>query len=278
MWPFDRIGRGPDNEVLRIGRIAAERWARSSAGLTVTASAALPTGRSLKPSDLAPAIAELYRDKPSAGISLVLESAWLPIMLVDTGTSVLSTRQIQMLVRHRLGLLYGASDDPVSGWDVRVEHRAGDRHALGYGLSGRLKDVLLATAQSVGIEWRAMTPAFDWGRQQLRPDARLRQQPGWWVWTEQDRLLVARMASGRVVGLNPGAQSADAQDAVLDHVRTEQVRLGLEPNTDPVLVGHWGPSRAPKRLVDRVVWRGLGASAGSIARTSSTPRAAEAPT
>ena len=103
MWPFDRIGRGPDNEVLRIGRIAAERWARSSAGLTVTASAALPTGRSLKPSDLAPAIAELYRDKPSAGISLVLESAWLPIMLVDTGTSVLSTRQIQMLVRHRLG-------------------------------------------------------------------------------------------------------------------------------------------------------------------------------
>ena len=275
MWPFERAA---DPEVLRIGRMAAERWARSSTGLTLIASVALPTGRSLKPSDLAPAIAEIYRDNPSGSVSLVLESAWLPVMLVDAGTSVLSTRQIHMLVRHRLGLLYGGSDDPVSGWDVRVEHRAGDRHAVAYGLSARLKDALLATAQSVGIEWRAMTPAFDWGRQQLRPEKPLRQQRGWWVWTEQDRLLVARMASGRVVGLNPGASSVDAEDAVLDHVRTEQVRLGLEPNSDPVLVGHWGPSRAPKRAVDRVVWRGLGASTGSTARTSSTPRAAEAPT
>ena len=278
MWPFSRFGRAPDTEVLRSGRIAAERWAKTGTGLSLVASAALPTGRSLKPSDLALAIAELYRDKRSGGVGLVLESAWLPVILVDTGTSMLSMSKLQMLVRHRLGLLYGAIDDPVSGWDVRVEHRAGDRHAVAYGLSGRLKDALLATAQSVGIEWRAMTPAFDWGRQQLRPDARLRQQPGWWVWTEQDRLLVARMASGRVVGLNPGASSADAEDAVLDHVRTEQVRLGHEPNTDPVLVGHWGPSRAPKRANDRVVWRGLGASTGSIARTSSTPRAAEAPT
>ena len=236
MWPLER---NAVHECVRVGRHAVERWAGSRAALALVGHQALPAAAAPQPTDLVTALLGLYVDKPSVKVTLVLESAWLPLMLADTGVA-LETTEVEALLRHRLGMQYADDGDPVSGWDLRVEHRVGDRFALGYGLPSGLKRSLVEAAHGIGLEWAALLPAFAWGRDRLRPTRGWAGRSGWWVWPEQDRTLLGRLVDDRVVALNAGAAISDGLGVVEGLVDAERARQGMASSTDAIGIATWG--------------------------------------
>ena len=111
---------------------------------------------------------ELYADKPQGKVHVVVESAWLPLLLADTGGGLLSAGEVQALVRHRLNACHAGPSDDLAAWDVRVDYRAGDRFSLGYGFTPHHKQAVLAAAAEAGLRLDAVTPAFLWGWKQVR--------------------------------------------------------------------------------------------------------------
>ncbi|MBX3475892.1 MAG: hypothetical protein KF754_16100 [Planctomycetes bacterium] len=251
MWPLRRTSR---REYVRIGRISVERWAEEGAGLSLIGQQPVPTDVIDAPEGLAQAVAALYADKPRCKVTLLLESAWSPLLLADTGGVVWGDGPVSALVRHRLGLLYGSLDEDVAAWDIRVDHRAGDRYALGFGLSPRIKQGLLGAAQNAGLTLEAMVPAFLWGCQRLRPARRWTRQTGWWIWAEQDRMLVARIEAGRVVVLNPASPVHDTTASVEQQVRIEGARWGGDASREPVSVAAWSRLVELPPSTERLSW------------------------
>jgi hypothetical protein len=209
-------------------------------------------------------VAAIARQNSHGPVTLVLESAWLPLMLVDMGVTLLNGKQVLALVRHHLGTLYGSPADPISEWDIRVDHRAGERFALAYGLSGRLKGMLLAESVSAGIRWSSIEPAFDWGRRQSAPGQPKDHRYAWWVWREQDRQVVAHLKAGRVSGLHPAMPCAESIDEIVANVRAEEARLGIQTDPDSIGVGAWEPMRQRQDEDRRVSWHVLGTSFDAV--------------
>ena len=254
MWPLDRQSF---KECLRIGRHMIERWNDADGTLSLVAKHPLEPDAVEPPQSLAAAIRTLYSNAPEGSVMLLLESAWLPLVLADTGPALLRAAQLDALVRHRFGLHHGDARDPVSQWELRIEHRAGCRHALAYGLSPHIKRALLDAGAAVGVKWGALMPAFSWGRRRLRPERQWPGNEGWWLWSEQDRVLVARIAGNEVVGLNPGAQCLDDEQDVARRVDAEAARLGVAPGAEPITIAVWDGRPRATRVGDRVTWLDL---------------------
>lgn len=235
MWRRERSGA----EVLRVGRHAVERWASVEGSLSLSATQALPQDAVPKLQTLAGAMGALYTTPTRAEVTVVIESAWLPVMRVDTGSTWLPASQVEALVRHRFGLYEWGPLGPVSQWELRIEHRSGTRGALAYGLSPALKQTITTTAQSLGLRLAALMPAFAWGLGQLRPDKAWSRTAGWWLWPEQDRTLVARIARGETLCLNAGAATAQTDAAVLRLVEAECARWGIGATPEPVAAAGW---------------------------------------
>jgi len=248
VWPLSRPATG---ECLRIGRSAVQRWAGQGAGLELVATLPLPANAVNEPECLGQALGELYADKPQGKVSLVLESAWLPLLLADTGGSLLSAAEAEALVRHRLSAYHAGPDDDLSAWDVRVDYRAGDRFALGYGLAPGVKQILLDAAERAGLQLNALTPAFVWGWQRLRPPVKT----GWWVWPEQDRMLLGRVEAGRLVALNPAAALADTSAAIGRFVHAEAARWGMPAaSVEGICAASWQPPAQMPAPSQGVAW------------------------
>ena len=245
MWPLDRRPRG--RECLRLGRLAAERWVGSEAGWLLLGREDIPAQVLDRPEALAASLPALYAHRPAeGGVTVVLESAWLPVLLGDTGGTLWGAAPLAAWMRHRLRLLHGSAEDDLAGWDIRVDAQAGERHALGYGLSPRVRQAVLAAAARSGLEVDALTPAISWGWQRLRPERTWPDRSGWWVWPEQDRCLVARVEAGRFVAFNAAAQLVTDPAQVERLIATEAVRLGLDAGAvDRIGVAAW---RAPTQL------------------------------
>ena len=259
MWPLDRTVA---NECLRIGRHAVERWKNVDGILSLHSEHALPQGAAPQPQHLVGAIKALYSTVPTAPVTLVLESAWLTTMLIDTGPVLLRAPQVDALVRHRFGQQYSDGPDPVAAWELRIEHRAGSRCALAYGMTPRLKQTLIDAARTVGLEWAAMTPALAWGMERLRSAKALPRPNGWVAWPEQDRTLLVRLASNEVVGLNPGAARVSDEPDLLRSIDAESVRLGVESTLEPVIAATWTPVPRAPRSGERVTWRDVRGQGG----------------
>jgi hypothetical protein len=237
VWLRDRTSA---HEFLRIGRLAVERWA-SPDGKTLTQQAECPLGPAHvgQPDSVSAAISTLYPAAPSVPVTLLLESAWMPVMLVDTGTTLLRAAEVDALVRHRFGLYHSDGLDPVSSWELRIEHRVGERDALACGLSPRLKQSLLAVAQSLNMEWAALMPAFGWGLDRLRPAKAWTAAGGWWLWPEQDRTFIARLTPRGVIGLNPSAVCLVDEAGLTNAVQAEGVRLGVTSSIQAIAAATW---------------------------------------
>lgn len=258
MWRLDWMrGRGSTTEYLRLGRHAAERWQEVEGALNLVNRYALDVDATNPLPGLVDAMRVLFPTAPGTQMSLLLESAWLPLMLVDTGSSWLRTPELEALVRHRFGLQQSDPRDPISAWELRIEHRAGQRHALAYGLSPRVKQSLIEAGESAGVTWAAMQPAFSWGWQHLRPMRSWPQATGWWVWTEQDRLLTMRIAKGEFIGLNAGAALQNDEMDILGLIEGEAARLGVAPSRlsgDPVCAAIWGGSAEARGQAKGLTW------------------------
>jgi hypothetical protein len=274
VWPRERADA---TECLRIGRHAVERWKRVDGTLSRAATHALPQEVAPQPKRLIEAISAMYSaDIPTAPgmrITLVLESAWLPVMLIDTGPTLLRASQVEALVRHRLGMQFSDGPDPVAGWELRIEQRAGSRHALAYGLAPRLKQTLIEAARTANLEWASMTPALAWGLEHRRSAGPRSRSNEWFLWPEQDRTLVARVLTNDVNGLNPGAPKVLSEAHVLQAVDAESVRLGITSIADPIVAATWDGAPRVAQPDERIQW--LGVRSSSRRDATILPKAAE---
>jgi hypothetical protein len=277
VWLRDRSAPA---EFLRIGRYAVERWNNIDGSLTLAAAYALPQDGAPEPQRLVEAIRVLYPRSfgtSSPSVALVLESAWLPVMRVDLGAAWLRAAQIDTLVRHRFGLQYSDIGDSVALWELRIDHRAGTPTALAYGMAPRLKQTLHDAASAAGLRWLAMTPAFAWGLERLRPAQAWPRATGWFAWPEQDRTLLAIIVASEVVGLNPGAQPAGDSRGLIAQVDADSVRFGIEASASPITAANWGSPPRTSVVDDRTIWLNVCGAARNAAAARS-PMAGETTT
>lgn len=246
MWPLKRIGRRSTQECLLVGRQAAERWSSVNGGLTlqdsVELSTAVPWAQSLASSILKDAVRALYPTSPSVPVQVILESAWLPVALLEVGSGLLNAAQLQTLARYRFTQLLSDSADPGAPnepLELRIECRAGSRQALAYALAPELKRNFEAAAKASNLQWAALSPALSWGWARLCQSKMWPRSAAWFIWPEQDRTLLARVSGEAVVGLNPGASVVGSATEISRLLDAEGARLGLEARTEVVAAATW---------------------------------------
>lgn len=231
MWPLDR--RWPRDwfsasaqDVVGIGRAGLERWRRTGASCTLVDDMAFSADTHPVSGLAEPLTRFLEGTGPRGRITLVLESAWLPLVLVDTGGQLLQHRALEAMVRHRLSLVH-AENGGAAHWHIRVDHRPGDRYALGYGMEPALADLLMAGSRAK--PWRAVLPAFAWGRARWAALGQRSSLTGWWAWTEQDRTILSCWDTGRLSALHPALPRTLDRAGLLRWATIEASRWGLLP-------------------------------------------------
>lgn len=235
MWPLDRRC-----DVVRLGRDRVEYWANESKAMTLADSRPLNGLRAERLPQVAGAAGALLdavvkpRSAARRRLRLIVESAWLPVMAVDMGNGTLSAKAADALAEHHFSRLYGPCG-PESRWQVRTEYRPGTHRCLAYGWSSEVSSVCDAIAAKHQIDWESVEPAFAWGW--ARHGAR---GTSWFVWLEQDRMLVARARRGRVIALTPGAAREESAARVLAAVDVERARWGFDnDDSEPIVVAGW---------------------------------------
>ena len=259
-----RLFSGPKpGEILRLGAQTAERWSGSlRSGFVKVAEKPLFAGAALQPECLMTALPALYgADQSAKKVAVLLESPWLPVILLDGMESLQTVTQTTAWMRHRFRRLYGSAMDDLSTWDVRAEH-VHDRHrVLGHALPSSIRLNLIAAAQQCGVKLVAMTPAWNWAWQHNQAERRLQGRSGWWVYAEQDRLMLLRHEKGEPIYLNaaiPQGALDEVDVAVL--ADTEALRGGIRNTADSIALATWlEPSTLPEPR-GRVTWRSFAAA------------------
>jgi hypothetical protein len=249
--------RRKPNAVLRLCRDRVEWWAPGQASLEHRG-ASLIEGES--GSDLVPleqamrSLLEAHRaDLEGCRLDVVIESAWLPVVAIDTRRQLMSSTELDALLKHRIEHTYRDGSASPQSWDTRLSHQPGDDLAVGFAIDVRLKRMLLAQLASCQARALSMQPAFTWGWDQSRQERReaCKGAPAksvWWLWEESDRTLAALAGKGQVRVLNVAAPQAAQQDAVTI-ARREALRHGIAHADLPVLMA--SPRRLPVRTLSR---------------------------
>lgn len=275
MWPFESSRQ----ETLRIGRLAIERWRGAPGQLECVASHALAAPLTASRwSGLGAALNALHADKPASPVTLLLESACMPVIAVEAGAALWKPEQMLALARHRLHALHAESGPPAPDWDIRIDYRAGDPAALAFCMAPSLRQALLDAATAAGFTCRRLLPALAWGLGAIRPVAR---HHGWLAWEEQDRTLLAGVRAGTVHSLNAAALRTTDGASVLRQVASERMRRGVLQLDVPVLATRWhGAADSPaSRAGAGVAWFDLdrGSAPGAVAASALPRRVAAQP-
>lgn len=266
MWPLESRRRG---DVIRLGAHAVELWRGFPSALGLVAREALPRRGSLYDAQvLAGPLHALAARIDGARVSVVLESAFAPVLLADTGDVLTNSQQVEALLRHRFGLAYGGHGTDVAGWKLRTDYRFGDRYALGFAMAPAVESALAEVAQAAKLVFTAWRPALAWSLDRFAPSRGWPQGCGWWVWPEQDRSLLVRLARGGVEALNPASPLRDTVAEILRSIAIEQVRSGVEADASPIGIGHWQAHERPKGLDGRVRCFGVEPDATAPAHAS----------
>lgn len=249
MWPFERQA-----DVVRVGRNRVEYWASSVRGLVLRGDQALAGAGGPQAAALAASLGRLLQAvhsdaamsrRSTMRVDVVFESAWLPIMLIEIGHSLWSHRPLEALLRHRFSQLYNERNDPVSGWHLQLDHRAGDAHGMGYGLAPSIRQAAIDATGAAGLRLASVQPAFSWGWQRLHRHRRqvvgdAARRGGWWLWNEQDRALVCHVdSSGRLRSLNAGAAVPEDAAQCQRLIKVEALRQGIPGEDAPGTVVGW---------------------------------------
>lgn len=243
MWLLDR-----KRDVLRLGRECAQYWVRTSAGLLLCGRltlAAKPGADAGLEAELLAWLqglgSEISRTRP---IDVVLESAWLPVMVIEVGSGSWRRTQVASLLQHRMSELHLYPGVPLQEWHLQIDHRPGDEQALGYGLAPSIRQAVLGATAAADRRAASLQPALAWGRARLARRARSL-RTGWWIWIEHDRALVCRIERSRVTAMNAGAcvPGDEAQCARL--IAIEAAREGIVEPSETVVMAGWLDLAAP---------------------------------
>jgi hypothetical protein len=184
---------------------------------------------------------ELYSNKntPFGAITVIVESAWMPMILVDTSTALWSSAQVETLAQHKIGAIFENQSAPSVEFQIRLEYRVGDNVAVAYGFLSSIRAALLKAATGLSLKWDYVVPAFAWGVQRFKPSRKWAKRTGWWAWPEQDRLLLARFSGGRVDNLNAAAQMTVDPANMQRLIKVEAIRTGTPTNGQPIAMATW---------------------------------------
>ena len=222
---------------------APMRWSCGSAkrtGLRLRASHPLPRRGSLYDAHgLVGALGALGGQVGGRHALLVLESAYAPVQLVDTGGGLASTSALNALLRHRLDLAYGGPGIDIATWKLRTDHRFGQRHALAYALPKSVESAIREAMQEFHLDFKAWVPALAWSLGRFRPWRSWPKRSGWWAWAEQDRRLLAYVTNGRVQLLNPASRTDGSVPGVRRAIAFERARSGLHSASCAIGIGRW---------------------------------------
>ena len=247
MWPLDRFTSA---DVVRIGAHAVELWRGGAGSMEQVASETLPRRGSLfDASPLVEPLRAVVGRLTSRRAIALLESAYAPVLLADTGGVLTGAAQVDALLRHRFGLAYGIPGRDAAGWRVRWTHRYGDRYALGYGLDPTVEAALLEGAALANMTFTAWMPSLDWSLSRFGRRRRAAQCP-WWVWTEQDRSLAVHVSDGQVDALDPALLEANSVTGIERAMAAAAARAGLHTSAagevaSPIGVGYWRATERP---------------------------------
>lgn len=238
MWPFERR-----RDVLRVGRDRVELWTWLSSGLVLHRQQGL-SGAPFDTVALRAALVPLLQanSRDVRAIDVVMESAWLPVLPIEPGPTLLLRPAVEALLRHRVSTVYGAPESS-GAWDLHVDHRAGDRSGLGFALSSSVRAVVLDASVAAKRKLASMQPAIAWGRARLRSHM---PRNVWMLWLEHDRTLVAWVRGGRVQAFNAAAAVVSTADQAVGCVHIESLRQGIQSEVAPIVVAGWQevPTRA----------------------------------
>ena len=237
MWPLDAF---VVPEVIRVGPLALELWKRSSAGMDLIDRVPLAQRASMYDArQIVDSLRSLYDQLTRPRVSLVLESAYAPALLADTGGSLWNAKQVETLLRHRFGLTYGSPDINVATWKIRTMHRYGERYALGFAMAPAVEDALRESATLAKIEFAEWSPALAWGLDRFAPSRKWPRRTGWWVWAEQDRCLVISISRGRFGSLNAAVALPKSNEVLEQMIGAEEGRQGIGSGQSPIGYAHW---------------------------------------
>lgn len=252
MWPRRR-----SQPVVRWGRTSAELWRPVGPDPgRWSCVRAVPLGDVATVEAATEALRQLLAFAPSAevrAVDLVVESAWLPVMLLPTGALASGRKALEAWARHRLADLYddrgrqaagGNGFGPVAQWHVIVAHEPGSPAALAFGLPPALKSGAAAAGAAAGVHIDSLQPALVWGWRTLAARrsaaAGAVREQAWWIWCEQDRALVTCWQRDSIVALEAGAQRPATASQANGSAAMAAVRWGLDRPT-AVTVAGWNP-------------------------------------
>lgn len=255
--------------VLRLCRDRVELWSNARNGLALLATQAIGSDQR-GASPLAISIETLLGNASAAGkgetfdVEVVAESAWLAVLPLVTGNALWSAATMEALVRHRLEQTYADEINDVARWDIRIEHRPGDAHAVGFAMDPAIKAAIVQAVSGLGHRLRSIQPAFSWSWQRLRSQRRSIVRANGhgkslWISMESDRALAAVISAGQVIALNPAA-TLPANDAELSRLAAKEAfRLGIDVPEPQVVAVSWVPGAAAHRpgLDQRTNWLSL---------------------
>ncbi len=254
MWPFERWR---ETDVLRVCRDAAEHWASQPAGLVRQQRE--PLAPPLDVPALEDAIARLFAGtRGRRRLDVVIESAWLPVMLLAPGAALRHVADLEALLREALVGLYEPGDTTMAQWQLQIDGLPGDEHVCGYALDVRLREGVMRALHAAGVTACSVQPVWAWARAHASQRA-TRGHSGWWLWQESDRTLVAGLRRGRVQSLHPAMAPMNEHFDLRATVAAEATRTRL-PATDPLLIGGW---LAPPAVANAAGWHAVSASAGT---------------
>lgn len=251
VWPWSR----PDPYLLRLGQAHVQLWQAQGKGWAAIGS--LPSHHLAH--DQHEALAALLLEAiqalpPGAKVQVVVDSKWMPVSLLLTGTRPLSRDQVQALARHRFVQTFG---ELASTWATQTDYVAGDLHALAFAcpvglqalLRRTLEDRLDGLQPTLSWAWRRA-----WAGHKGRGDA-------WLVLAEHDRSVLLKVSQGKACALQPAAPMVRSPSQVVEVLRTEAWRCGVVDDTLVVRGASFEPSPAWTSVpaTDEFHWQVFGA-------------------
>jgi hypothetical protein len=206
VWLAKRWGaRRKPELLLHLGRHRLVWWWPEEGGWRLLGQDDLAEGAAV--AHVAELVARQFAAHPSARITLLLDSYWMPNMLLPLAGHALSRAAVESWAQGRLADLYGGVQ---GGHLVQTRYVKGESHAWVAGCARPLLDALRSGLAGAPHQ---ILPSLGWAWGQAMRHPNLPKAGVWLVWAEQDRSLWAQLRQGRMVALNPaGAKVASVND------------------------------------------------------------------
>jgi hypothetical protein len=206
--------------VLRLGQAHFQLWRVNGRRLELLASR--PSGH-ISFNDhqaIANELAMLCNGLPAgASVQLLADSKWMPLSLLVTGRVPLSAGQVQVLAKHRFVDVFG---EQAQTWGVQTSYVSGYTQTLAFACP----DGLLASVQQSPLPIQSMQPTFCWVWNRVWCHEAVKADK-WLVLAEHDRSVMARIANGRLMALQPAGPLVTGPAQLAAALPMHALRCGL---------------------------------------------------